>query len=142
MFINPGDEQVMEILQKSRVIAVVGLSNNPARDSYRVAAYMKEQGYRIIPVNPTIQEALGEKAYPDLKSLPCPVDIVNVFRQPSAVPGVVEEALKLHPLPVIWLQLGVVHQEAALAARQAGATVIMDRCLMVEHRRLLGGEGR
>ncbi|WP_027717833.1 CoA-binding protein [Desulfovirgula thermocuniculi] len=141
MFVNPDDERIKEILQKSRVIAVVGLSNNPTRDSYRVAAYMKDHGYRIIPVNPTIAEALGEKAYPDLESLPCPVDIVNVFRQPSEVPGVVEKALKLSPLPVIWLQLGVVHQEAALAARQAGATVIMDRCLMVEHRRLLGGSG-
>ncbi|MBE3587674.1 MAG: CoA-binding protein [Thermoanaerobacteraceae bacterium] len=140
MFVNPADQVLKDLLSNSRRIAVVGLSNKPERDSYRVAAYLKEQGYEIIPVNPTIQEVLGEKAYPDLSSIPHPVDIVDVFRRPSEVPEIIEAARQLNPQPVIWLQLGVIHQEAAEQARSRGLTVVMDRCLMVEHRRLLGGD--
>ncbi|RKO66994.1 CoA-binding protein [Desulfofundulus salinus] len=139
MFQNPDDAVLKEILSKSRRIAVVGLSNKPERDSYRVARYMKEQGYEIIPVNPMIQEALGKRAYPELSAIPHPVDIVNVFRRAEEVPAIIEAVLQLNFQPVIWLQLGVVHQEAAEKARARGLTVVMDRCLMVEHRRLLGG---
>ncbi|MDQ0285945.1 putative CoA-binding protein [Desulfofundulus luciae] len=139
MFQNPDDAVLREILSKSRCIAVVGLSDKPERDSYRVARYMKEQGYDIIPVNPMLQEALGERAYPELSAIPHPVDIVNVFRRAEEVPAIIEAVLKLNFRPTIWLQLGVVHQEAAEKARARGLTVVMDRCLMVEHRRLLGG---
>lgn len=139
MFRNPDDGALKEILSKSRRIAVVGLSNKPERDSYRVARYMQEQGYEIIPVNPMIQEALGERAYRDLRSIPHPVDIVNVFRRAEEVPAIIEAVLQFNFQPVIWLQLGVVHREAAEKAQARGITVVMDRCLMVEYRRLLGG---
>lgn len=139
---NPGDTVIREILAKSRRIAVVGLSSKPEKDSYRVASYMKEHGYEIIPVNPGISETLGEKAYPELRAIPYPVDIVNVFRRPEEVPQVIEAVLELNFQPVIWLQLGVVHLEAARKARAHGLTVVMDRCLMVEHRRLLGDNSR
>ncbi len=142
MFENPGDTVIREILVKSRRIAVVGLSSKPEKDSYRVASYMKEHGYKIIPVNPGISETLGEKAYPELRAIPYPVDIVNVFRRPEEVPQVIEAVLELNFQPVIWLQLGVVHLEAAQKARAHGLTVVMDRCLMVEHRRLLGDNHR
>lgn len=142
VFENPGDTVIREILVKSRRIAVVGLSSKPEKDSYRVASYMKEHGYKIIPVNPGISETLGEKAYPELRAIPYPVDIVNVFRRPEEVPQVIEAVLELNFQPVIWLQLGVVHLEAAQKARAHGLTVVMDRCLMVEHRRLLGDNHR
>nr|WP_313884999.1 CoA-binding protein [Desulfofundulus sp. TPOSR] len=138
LFQNPDDAVLKEILSKSRRIAVVGLSNKPERDSYRVARYMKERGYEIIPVNPMIHETLGERAYPELRAIPHPVDVVNVFRRAEEVPEIIEAVLQLNFQPVIWLQLGVVHQEAAEKARARGLTVVMDRCLMVEHRRLLG----
>ncbi|WP_341349623.1 CoA-binding protein [Desulfofundulus thermosubterraneus] len=138
LFQNPDDAILKEILSNSRRIAVVGLSNKPERDSYRVAHYMKERGYEIIPVNPMIHEALGERAYPELRAIPHPVDVVNVFRRAEEVPEIIEAVLQLNFQPVIWLQLGVVHQEAAEKARVRGLTVVMDRCLMVEHQRLLG----
>lgn len=131
-------EQIRGILSRARTIAVVGLSASPYRTSHAIAAYLQRQGYRIVPVNP--QEAggtiLGETVYPDLLSVPVPVDIVNVFRRPEAVPPHVEEAIRIGA-PVLWLQLGVVNEEAARRAREAGLAVVMDRCIMVDHQSLL-----
>jgi len=131
----PEAEKISELLKNAKTIAVVGLSDNPARTSYRVSAYMQSQGYRIIPVNPAISEALGEKAYPTLSEVPEKIDIVNVFRRPEHVPEVVDEAIRLG-VPAIWMQEGVVHEEAAEKARQAGIFVVMNRCILKEHGRL------
>ena len=130
----PEAEKIAELLKSAKTIAVVGLSDNPARTSYGVSAYMQSQGYRIIPVNPAISEALGEKAYPTLSEVPEKIDIVNVFRRPEHVPEVVDEAIRLG-VPAIWMQEGVVH-EAAEKARQAGIFVVMNRCILKEHGRL------
>jgi len=130
----PKAEKIAELLRSAKTIAVVGLSNNPARTSNGVSAYMQSQGYRIIPVNPAISEALGEKAYPTLSEVPEKIDIVNVFRRPEHVPEVVDEAIRLG-VPAIWMQEGVVH-EAAEKARQAGIFVVMNRCILKEHGRL------
>lgn len=135
-FQNPADEEIKELLVKSKTIAVVGLSDRPERDSHRVARYLKENGYRIIPVNPRLKEALGEKAYPDLASIPEKVDIVNIFRRSEEVPAVVEDALLKKPA-AIWMQLGVANGEAAAVAKKHGVQVVMDRCIMVEHGRLI-----
>lgn len=131
------DERLFELLDKSRTIAVVGLSGKPERDSFKVAQYMQKQGYKIIPINPKVERVLGEKAYPDLPSVPEPVDIVNIFRRSEHILPVVNEALKISPL-AIWMQLGIVNEEAAEIAEKAGILVIMDKCIMVEHRRLKG----
>ena len=133
----PKAEKIAELLRSAKTIAVVGLSDNPARTSYGVSAYMQSQGYRIIPVNPAISEALGEKAYPTLSEVPEKIDIVNVFRRSEYVPEVVEEAIRLG-VPAIWMQEGVVHQEAAEKARQAGIFVVMNRCILKEQGRLVG----
>ena len=130
----PEAEKIAELLKSAKTIAVVGLSDNPARTSYRVSAYMQSQGYRIIPVNPAISEALGEKSYPTLSEVPEKIDIVNVFRRSEHVPEVVEEAIRLK-MPAIWMQEGVVHEEAAEKARQAGTFVVMNRCILKEHGR-------
>jgi uncharacterized protein len=127
-------EQIAGLLKNAKTIAVVGLSNNPMRVSYDVSEYMQSQGYRIVPVNPTIAESLGERAYPTLSEVPEKIDIVNVFRRPEFVPEVVEEAIRLG-VPAIWMQEGVVHEEAAEKARAAGIFVVMDRCILKEHRR-------
>ena len=116
---------VEEQLTKSKTIAVVGLSPNPERDSYRVAKYLQEVGYRIIPVNPSVEEVLGEKSYPDLKSVPEPIDMVDIFRRSELVPPVVDEAIEVGA-KYIWMQDGVVNEEAAERARAAGIPVIMD----------------
>jgi uncharacterized protein len=129
-------EQITELLRNARTIAVVGLSANPMRTSYGVSEYMQSQGYRVVPVNPMIEASLGEKAYPTLSEVPEKIDIVNVFRRPEFVPAVVDEAIRLK-LPAIWLQEGVVHEEAAKKARAAGVLVVMDRCILKEHRRLV-----
>ncbi len=129
------DDQLRTLLASARVIAVVGLSDNPQRDSHHVAVYLQQHGYRIIPVNPKVTEVLGEKAYASLLDVPERVDIVDVFRQPSAVPEIVADAIALH-VGAIWLQEGVVHEAAAATGRAAGLPVIMDRCLLKEHRRL------
>ena len=128
----PKAEKIAELLRSAKTIAVVGLSNNPARTSNGVSAYMQSQGYRIIPVNPAISEALGEKAYPTLSEVPEKIDIVNVFRRPEHVPEVVDEAIRFG-VPAIWMQEGVVHEEAAEKARQAGIFVVMDKCILKEH---------
>ena len=132
------DEQITQILRDAKTIAVVGMANSPLRPSHGVSAYMQQQGYRIIPVNPTIADALGEQAYPSLSDVPkdIKIDIVNVFRRPDAVPEVVDEVLRLK-LPMLWLQETVVHEEAAEKAREAGVLVVMDKCILKENRRLL-----
>jgi hypothetical protein len=127
-------ERITELLKSAKTIAVVGLTNTPMRPSYGVSHYMQSQGYRIIPVNPNITEWEGEKAYPSLLDVPEKIDIVNVFRRSDAVPQVVEHAIQIKA-PVIWMQEGVEHHEAAEKARQAGIFVLMDRCILKEHRK-------
>ena len=129
-------DDIGRLLSAVKTIAVVGLSNDPMRPSHGVSSYMQQQGYRIIPVNPTISEALGERSYPDLASVPEEIDLVNVFRRPDYVPAIVDEAIRLK-LPAIWLQEGVIHPEAASKARETGMPVVMDRCILKEHRRRL-----
>ena len=116
---------VEEQLRNSHTIAVVGLSDNPARDSHRVAKYLQDQGYRVIPVNPMIQETLGEKSYPDLASVPEAIDMVDIFRRSELVPPVVDQAIEIRA-KYIWMQDGVIHGEAAAKAEAAGIPVVMD----------------
>jgi predicted CoA-binding protein len=123
------------LLRDSRTIAVVGLSARLWRPSHGVSEYMQRNGYRIIPVNPGIAEALGEKSYPDLDAVPDPVDIVNIFRRSEYVPEIVEAAIR-KGAKAVWMQEGVTHEKAAARARAAGLTVIMDRCILKEHRKL------
>ena len=126
-------DPITTALQSAKTIAVVGLSDSPLRPSHGVSAYMQTQGYRVIPVNPQIHEALGEKSYPSLKDIPDKIDIVNIFRRPEFVEEVVDEAIALK-VPVIWMQESVVHEKAAEKARKAGILVVMDRCILQEHR--------
>lgn len=132
------DSLIRDLLTNAKTIAVVGLTDNPMRPSHGVSAYMQQQGYRIIPVNPSVHEVLGEKAYARLSDIPkdVKIDIVDVFRRSDAVPGVVDEVLALN-LPAIWLQETVVHEQAAAKARKAGVKVVMDKCILKEHRRLM-----
>ena len=124
-----------EILNSSRIIAVVGLSPEPDRPSYQVARYLKEQGYRIVPVNPGAKEILGEPCYPDLSSIPEVVDAVDIFRRSEEVPAVVEEAIRIGA-KAVWMQEGVIDEAAAARAREAGLLVVMDKCMLKQHRRL------
>jgi len=126
------------ILEQVKVIAVVGLSRRESRPGYYVPAYMHTAGYRIIPVNPYLQEAFGEKAYPDLLSVPDPIDMVVIFRRREDVPPVVDQAIEIGA-KVVWMQLGIFNDEAADKARAAGLQVVMNACVMVDHQRLLGG---
>jgi predicted CoA-binding protein len=123
------------LLRSAHTIAVVGLSNKRWRASYGVSEYMQRAGYRIIPVNPELTEALGQKSYPDLDAVPGPIDIVNIFRRPEAVPEIVDAAIRIGA-KAVWMQEGVIHEEAAARARAAGLIVVMDRCLLKEHRKL------
>lgn len=132
-------EDIKTILTTSKTIAVVGLSNKPDRPSYYVAAYLQEAGYTIIPVNPKISSTLGLQAYPALQAIPGRVDVVQIFRRPAEVPPIVEEAIAIGA-KVIWMQSGILHEGAAARARTAGLEVIMDACMMVEHR-VLRAEG-
>ena len=134
---NPPGTEIAELLRNARTIAVVGLSDRPGRDSYRVAAYLQAQGYRIIPINPNKDEILGEKCYPGLTAIPDPVDIVNIFRTVAVIPGIVEDAIKIGT-KAVWMQQGLVHNESAGKARTAGLCVVQSRCLMVEHKKLFG----
>jgi len=131
------DQMMKDILLSARTIASVGLSSNQEKESYWIVSYLKDQGYRIIPVNPMADEILGEKAYPDLESVPEKVDVVQVFRKPEDVPPVVDSAIKIGA-KVVWMQEGIVNEEAAQKARQAGLQVVMDACMRVTHRRLIG----
>jgi predicted CoA-binding protein len=126
---------IPELLKTSRTIAVVGLSSKRFRPSHGVAEYMQRNGYRIIPVNPFVQAVLGEKCYPDLDSIPERVDIVDIFRRAEFVPEIVEAAIRIGARAV-WMQEGVVHEEAAERARGAGLEVVMDRCILKDHRRM------
>jgi predicted CoA-binding protein len=129
-----------KLLRNCKTIAVVGLSSNPWRASYGVSEYMKSAGYRIIPVNPNEVEVLGEKAWPTLDDVPEPVDLVNIFRQPQFVPEVVEAAIRIGAKGV-WMQEGVIHEEAERRAREAGLEVVADRCILKEHRKLRARQG-
>ncbi len=130
-------DQITELLRKAKTIAVVGLSSSPMRASYGVSAYLQAQGYRIIPVNPEISEALGEQAYPSLREVPEKIDIVDIFRRPEFVPEIVDQAIE-RKVPAIWMQETVIHDDAAEKARRAGILVVMDRCLLKEHRARFG----
>jgi hypothetical protein len=126
-------DPVTELLKSAKTIAVVGLSCNPLRPSHGVSAYMQSQGYRIIPVNPRIDSCLGEKAYASLLDVPEKIDIVNIFRRPEFVEEIVDQAVQLK-VPAIWMQEDVVHEAAAKKARKAGLFVVMDRCILKDHR--------
>ena len=126
-------DEIGELLKRSKTIAVVGLSDSPLRPSYGVSAYMQSHGYRIVPVNPEINGSLGERAVPALADVREQIDLVDVFRRSEFVPEIVDEAIRLK-VPAIWLQEGVVHEAAAAKARKAGITVVMDKCILKEHR--------
>ena len=132
---NPGPDEIRQMLRDIHSIAVIGLSPKPTRPSFQVAQAMQSHGYHIIPVRPLVTEVLGEPAYPDLESLPFAVDLVDVFRAPEHVPAIVDSCIKLG-LPRLWLQDGVIHEEAAQRARAAGITVVMDRCLWRDYNQL------
>lgn len=137
--------QIKDILKRYKVIAVVGLSKEPEKDSHKVSAYLKQHGYRIIPINPFVDEVLGEKSYPSLLEIPSEIqktiEIVDIFRPAKDAPPIVEQAIKLkqtYGKPfVVWMQLGIVNEQAAEAARRSGLIVVMDKCLMDEHGRLV-----
>ena len=130
-------DPIADLLKHSKTIAVVGLSDSPLRPSHGVSAYMQTHGYRIIPVNPEIKGALGEKAYASLLDIPEKIDVVNIFRRPEFVEEVVDQAIKLK-VPAIWMQEEVIHEKAAEKARRAGILVIMDSCILKEHKARLG----
>ncbi len=130
---NAPDDVIAKVLREAKTIAVIGLSPKEDRPSHYVSAYMKDAGYKIIPVNPGQTELLGEKCYKSLSDVPDPVDIVDIFREPSAVPEIVDEAIK-KKAKAVWMQLGIVHNDSAKRAQAAGLTVIMNKCIMVEHR--------
>jgi hypothetical protein len=140
--VSPPSDPIADLLRRSKTIAVVGLSCNPLRPSHGVSAYMQSHGYRIIPVNPQIEECLGEKAYASLldipeKDVPEKIDIVDIFRRPEFVEEIVDQAIQLK-VPAIWMQEDVIHEKAAEKARRAGIFVVMDRCILKEHRARLG----
>lgn len=127
-------DEIGELLKRTKTIAVVGLSDSPLRPSYGVSAYMQSHGYKIIPVNPSIKGSLGEKAVASLADVEEKIDMVDVFRRSEYVPDLVDEAIRLK-VPAIWLQEDVIHEEAAEKARKAGIFVVMDKCILKEHRR-------
>ena len=143
---SPDSERAISRALQSKTIAVVGLSNNPERPSYDVAKYLTSHGYRIVPINPTIEEVLGEKSYKSLLDLPDElkreIEVVDIFRRPEDIPPIVEQAVqlrRLHDHPkTIWMQLGIVNEEAARKARESGLDVVMDRCMKIEHARRAG----
>jgi predicted CoA-binding protein len=133
------DAILKEILQSAKTIASVGVSSNPNKESYRIASYLKAQGYRVIPVNPTVSEIMGETSYPDLQSIPEKIDVVQVFRKPEDVPPVVDDAIQAGA-KVVWMQEGIVHEDAAQKAQEAGLQVVMDTCMRAAHRSLIGAQ--
>ncbi len=139
-FQNPDDETIRRLLESVRRIAVVGLSPKPHRDSNRVARYLQDRGYEVVPVYPREEKILGQPVYRRVQDIPGGVDLVDVFRRSEHLPAVFDDALAARA-PAIWLQLDCIDQDGARRARDAGATVVMDRCLMVDHARLLGRGG-
>jgi uncharacterized protein len=137
VYVNPSPPEIQSLLERTRRIAVVGLSPKPHRDSYRVARYLLEHGYEVVPVYPREDTILGRPVYRRVQDIPGGVDLVDVFRRPEAVGQAVDDALA-SAAPALWLQLGCVDEAAAERARRAGVLVVMDRCLMVDHRTLLG----
>jgi predicted CoA-binding protein len=129
---NPPSGELLDILRQFRKIAVVGISPKESRDSHRVAKYLIQQGYEVVPVNPGQKEILGRTCYKSLRDIPFPVDIANLFLNPKRVAAVVDQAIE-RGIPVIWMQLGVVDNQAAARAREAGIRVVMNRCIMTEH---------
>lgn len=132
---NVTEQEVAEILRHSKTVAVVGISHKEARDSHKVAKYLQEHGYQVIPVNPKYREVIGETCYPDLKSVPQHIDVVDIFRNIEAIPAIVDEAIAVQA-GTVWMQLGLAHNEAAEKARCAGLTVVMNKCMKIEHQRL------
>ena len=130
------DAEIKEILANAHTIATVGFSTNPQRPGYYVPEYMMLKGYRVIPVNPLIKEVLGQQAYPDLLAVPDKVDVVQIFRPPAEVPAIVEQAIKIGA-KVVWMQIGAANHDAAAVAQAAGLAVVIDKCMMVEHKRLI-----
>jgi predicted CoA-binding protein len=128
----------LRILDRYRRIAMVGLSSNPFRPSHFAAIYLLSEGYDVVPVNPREPQVLGRKSYPNLAAIPGQVEVVDIFREPAAVPAIVEESIAVGA-KVIWMQLGVIHEEAAERAHRAGLEVVMDRCMKIEHARFFGG---
>ncbi|MCI4343850.1 MAG: CoA-binding protein [Thermoplasmata archaeon] len=140
---NPPDNVLREVLERARTVAIVGLSDKPARDSNQIARYLQAEGYRIVPVNPLLREVLGESSYASVAAIPpeVRVDLVDIFRRSEEVPPIVDEAIA-RGVPAIWMQLGVASPEAAARGRAAGATVVEDLCIMTQHRRLHVGPVR
>lgn len=132
------DEHMREILKSAKVVAVVGHSDKPHRTSYRIAQYLRDVGYKVYPVNPTVDQINGQKSYASIRDIPEPVDIVDVFRRPQFLDSIVDDAIAAGS-KVVWGQLGVVDEQAGQKAGDAGLAVVMDRCIMVEHRRLVRG---
>jgi predicted CoA-binding protein len=130
-------ETIQRVINTAKTVAVVGLSNNELRASYFVGYYLKRHGYRVIPVNPREKEILGETSYPSLADVPVPVDIVNVFRAPAALPGIARETVAIKA-GTLWCQFGVINEEGATIAENEGVAVVMDRCIKIEHARYLG----
>lgn len=133
---NPPSEEIKAILKNSRIVAIVGLSPKPVRDSYKVAKYLKEQGYVIVPVNPGQKEILGEKSYPNIKAIPFPVDIVDIFRKPEAIPPIVDDAIEIGA-KAVWMQQGIAHNRSAEKARKRGLQVVMSKCIKIEHMNMI-----
>jgi len=134
------DERLSTLLESARTVAVVGIKDRQKEDAFRIPLYMQRAGYLIVPVNPKFEAVLGEKCHPNLTDVSVPIDLVNLFRASEHVPAHVDEILSLDPRPKsVWMQLGIHHGESAQRLREAGIEVIQDRCIMVDHRRLLGG---
>jgi predicted CoA-binding protein len=131
------ESEIAAILRSLRVVAVVGLSDDPGRPSYLVAQYLQNHGYRIVPVNPGCQEILGQKCYPSLRDIPFPVEVVDIFRKVEAIPAIVDEAIAVGA-KAVWLQLGLEEPQSAQKARQAGLQVVQNRCMKIEHAALPG----
>ena len=133
---NPPSEEIRAILEKYKTVAIVGLSPKPERDSHKVAKYLKEHDYKIVPVNPSQKEILGEKCYPNLKAIPFTVDVVDIFRRADAISPVVDDAIEIGA-KIVWMQLGLANNRAADKARKAGLEVIMNKCIKTEHMNML-----
>jgi len=136
--INADMDEIKEIFESVKTIAVVGLSPNPVKDSHRVAKYLQSVGYKIVPIYPKEDEILGEKVYRSLKEIPFEVDMVDIFRKPAALPPIVQAAIDRGDVKVVWFQAGIVNNEAAKMAKDAGLTVVQNRCTMVDHKALFG----